>query len=204
MASQEIILAEFEDDIRSHEANIAQYLGPDAEAYEITSPTDYEEAGEIINEIKRGAKTLEMVEKSATAPALQSVETIRSWFRPARKQAEQAMTLWKGKIATYLKRQAEEQQAVQARLQTAAQAGKSDEVRQELARLETAPQAKGVSIRHVWKFQVINKNIVPTEFTIVDEAAITAEMKRQVAAGETPVIAGVKFWQEQQVAATGR
>lgn len=199
-----VLESEFEDDIQSHTAAIEEYVSSDALSYKIEDAAGFEEAGQIINEIKRHLADLDKVEKTATRPMLSALETVRSWFKPAKTRATEASVLWKGKITTYLTAQAAEQQEVQRQLQAAAKAGDKPEMRVQLAKLEQAPMAAGVSVRQVWKWQLLNRDLVPAAYLKVDEDQVESEKKRAIAAGETPVVPGITFWQESIIAAVGK
>lgn len=196
--------AEFEQDIQSHTLAIEEYVGPEALAYTIQDADGYNEAGQIINEIKRHLADLDKVEKTATRPMLSALDTVRSWFKPAKTRATEASVLWKGKITTYLASQAAEQAEVQRQLQAAAKAGDKPEMRVQLAKLEQAPVAAGVSVRQIWKSKVINPALVPDEYWVLDAKVIEEHMRVMVGRGEDPVIPGVKFWTESIVAAVGK
>lgn len=200
-----VVEGTFEEDVKTHQTAIDGYLGYEAEAYVLATADDYNEAGDIINELKRRSQQLEELEKSATSGALKTVATIRGWFKPARVQAETARKLWDGKIKAYLQLEADRQAQVEARLQVAVAKGDKTATRTELAKLEPTPKAVGVSVGKIWKWRETNHNIVPTSMTVVSPTAINTEMRRQLAeADTTPYIAGIEFYQEAVVRATGR
>lgn len=64
-----------------------------------------------------------------------------------------------------------------------------------------APRAEGIQTREVWKFEVVNADLVPREYLVPDEVKIRGVVK---ALGSSAIIPGVKIWKEKVIAVTGR
>jgi len=74
-----------------------------------------------------------------------------------------------------------------------------EEITPEVAPVEyaTAPKLKGTSIRKIWKWRVIDINIIPREYLIVNPNMITTEMRKSK--GDTN-IPGIQVYSEDSVA----
>lgn len=197
-------LTVYEGKLEEHSASIADYVSPEAKSYAITSKQDLAEAADIINQLKSTGKALEAMEKAATSGALETVAWIRDRFRPYRDQVKEGRQIWDDKIKAYLGSIETEQGVIRTELQKAVESKDAKKVKAAIAKLEEAPAVAGVQVRKTWKWKVINRDIVPTQFTMVDDALVTAEMKRQLAEGEPkPYVAGIEFYQDTTIAAVG-
>ena len=68
--------------------------------------------------------------------------------------------------------------------------------------VKTASGSASIS-KKVWKFEVVSAIEVPRELCIVDEPAVRRRMNEMVKRGQVPSVSGVKFWQEDDLAARG-
>lgn len=59
-------------------------------------------------------------------------------------------------------------------------------------------KVEGISTRKIWKFEVVNPDLVPLQFKIVDEVKINKYLH---AMGDQTHIPGVRIWQETSIAA---
>lgn len=66
-----------------------------------------------------------------------------------------------------------------------------------------APKAAGISSRKTWKFEVLDRNKVPAEFLIVNEAAISG-FCRSFKDAPTIEIPGIRFYSENTISARAR
>lgn len=78
-----------------------------AEAYEIDSPDMAQAAADERRNLKTLTKRLDDMEKAITRPALEIVETARSWFRPAKQALERADALLEQRLVTWTRREEE-------------------------------------------------------------------------------------------------
>lgn len=64
-----------------------------------------------------------------------------------------------------------------------------------------APKLAGLTGRKIWKARVVNHDLVPREWMLVNEKALDAHAK---AMGPQAKVPGVEFYQEQQLAVSAR
>lgn len=131
--------------------------------------------GLLLAEVKTKAKELDAELKSFTKPHREAEAKVRAWFKPALDAAAALETALKAKIGAYHLAQAKAQQAA---LQAAAaefQAGNTAAGTMALAAVpETVAATKGVGVRVVEKFQVVNPDLVPREACSPDPDKIKA------------------------------
>lgn len=141
-------------------------------------------------------------QKAATKAPLALVAVIRDAYRAPKEAYEALETLIKGKLRDFEVRTAMATTEALARAQALSAAGDAAGAAAALATLGGVPEnAPGMQVRHPWKMEVINLEIVPIQFHLPHFQALEAERARQVAErpDEMPVIPGVKFWRELQV-----
>ena len=181
---------------------LAQWVAPDAQALELADDEMRQMAVDVVKEIKAKAKQLEDAEKSVTSGIVKSLAIFRSWFAPGKELAKKGVALWNGKILESEARQKRETAAAMARVEVELQKGNTEAAM--VAHREIKPVTKlvGMQKRKIWKTTILNPDLIPDEFWSVDPAKIEAERKRQLEMypGETPTIAGVKFYQEETLA----
>lgn len=64
----------------------------------------------------------------------------------------------------------------------------------------SVPQAKGVSTREVWKFEIVSEKSIPVEFLMANETKIRAFVN---AMKQDALIPGVRIWREDAVVVRG-
>lgn len=67
-----------------------------------------------------------------------------------------------------------------------------------LVDVPSAPQLDGVKISKIWKWRVVDKNLVPRKYLIVDSASVTRDVKASKGQISIP---GIEIYQEDSVAA---
>lgn len=203
--SDQTDLTVYEGKLEEAALSIADYVSDDAKAHVLTTKEDYAEAADIINQLKSVDKALETMEKAATSGALKTVAWIRDRFRPHRQQVKEGRQIWDDKLKAYLAVVDAQQDKIRATLQLAVLAGNTKVVQAQIAKLDDAPAAEGIQLRKIWRWKVINRDIVPTQFTSVDKDLVDAEMKKQLAHGDSkPYVAGIEFYQDTSIAAVGK
>lgn len=172
-------------------------------ALEVDCQEDLDTVAEGISTLKAMATALEAEEKRATAPMNAALKVVRGWFSPAKKGLQDARALFD---AAYLAgreklrlRAAQKAREVQERIAANDSAGAA------LAHRQVTPPAPtaGARVSKVWAFRVVNPDLVPELFKVVDEAKVRAHMRAELAAApnQTPVLPGVIFEQVEQVSA---
>lgn len=138
------------------------------ERFEICSEDDYKFAGELLKSAKERWKALEEKRTAVTGPLNAALREINGWFKPAQEPYKKAEDRLKHMMSAYiLTQRAKAAETMQAAAQ-AAQAGDIEGAAAHVATLAPAPAIKGVSVREVWDFEVVDPAAVPREFLTVD------------------------------------
>ncbi len=190
-------------EMQGHADTLLSYIGPDARAFEIQTQDDLEQAAELLNDIKRRTQELDQHEKYMTGPFREGIARIVALFKPAKQAAADARSLWQAKILESNKRRAEEATRALLEAQAAVAAQDRPAAALALAKVQPVEKVQGLQVRKRWTFRVINQGLLPAAYLMPNEAAIKETMRAALAAGEAPVIPGVKFEQEESLAATG-
>lgn len=161
--------------------------------WEIDTPEEHELAGDMLKDLKRRFKDLEAQRTSITGPMNQSLKAVNNLFRAPKEVLSRAEKLLKLKLAEYGERAEQENQLlvdVAGAAETAAQATEA------LAAVRDTAPPQGVSVRHVWKAEIVDPDAVPRAFLVPNIRAIEAWGKGH--AGEPGPLAGVK-WIKQPI-----
>lgn len=157
--------------------------------FEVLTEDDQNFAAEMLRDVKAKFNLLEEKRTSITKPMNAALRAVNALFKPPQEALEKCEKILKQKIAGYL--QAKED-ANRELLLAAAEAETLEEASLALATVEVVQAPTGVSVRQVWKFEIINEGLVPVEYWSVDASKIKAAM----GAGEPEPIPGVRFFQE--------
>lgn len=139
-------------------APIAERFAILAPSLVITSSDDYVFAGQILEEIKGRWKALEARRVEITGPMNASLKSANDLFRTPLEALKKAEGVVKNEIARYS--QAAEQARVAAMV--------------EARPVEAPPEAKGLSVRTIWKFRVVDEAAVPRHLCSPDLRKIAA------------------------------
>lgn len=145
----------------------------------ITTAEGYDAAGEICRTIKARRKAIDDERKGILAPLAEATKRINALFKPAIERYDAAERQIKGEIVAY-------QQRLHAERVAAMVAREPD----------VAPppvEARGVSIRTLRRWRVVDAAAVPRELCSPDLAKIEEHL---MAHGEAP---GVEWYEEQSV-----
>lgn len=194
----------------------------EAEAFQVVTPQQYADAGEVLKRIKGHQKKLEDTEMSMTRPINAGLKMIRDFFRSPRESAARAEGIVKRSMLAYSQEQErlrreeqlkaeerarKEQEKLAAQAERAAASGqhaKAEALQDRAASVvapvvqREAPKVQGLSVREVWRFEVVDPSAVPREFLMVDEKKIGGVVRAMK--GDTK-IAGVRVWPDQSLAA---
>ena len=170
---------------------VGKYLA----AFQVTDQATLETVNETLKEVKVKSKALEKAKAAILSPILADEKNARDWFRP-REQALAALeSEGKSKVGAYHLAQQKIQTAALAAAAEQFKAGQVEAGTTALAAVPEAPAAtKGVGVRTVEKFRIVNADLVPREACSPDEAKIKA---LRALGREVP---GVEFYQDTQVA----
>ena len=150
-------------------------------------------ASQLLREIKGAWHVLEEKRTSITGPLNKALRATNELFRPASRSLEHGEAILKLKISDYL---AAKERARAAALQAAAAATTPEAAQQAIAHVAPVAPPAGVSVRKVWRFEVVDQNLVPRELCSPDAKKIEAAFH-----GGATAIPGVRFFQEDQVSA---
>ncbi len=192
--------------------------------YTIALPEQYTGAAEHLKLIKAKYKELEDTRKSMTGPIDEAKRNIMDLFRAPLSALENAENIIKRAMLSWQQVQEQKRRAEEARLaeiqrketeklaeraRKAEEAGKTEkaeELRQQVLEKETfvptiAPTVEkvaGISTKTIWKFEIINKDIIPRDYLTPDLEKI-GQVAR--ATKGTLTILGVRIYSEETIAA---
>lgn len=181
-----------------------------------------QEAGELIRNANEGIKRIDEMRLAKTRPLDALKKEWMNFFEGMKAKPEKALFSLKAKMNKYLAEQKEkqakaEQEAYERQKQEAEKLSKqadfldkmgdlnsavstrmdADKVLQEQPKIDEPTKIKGIHTRRVYKYRIIDANLIPDEFFMVDEAKLS-ELARSSKA--TAQVAGVEFYTEEVVA----
>jgi hypothetical protein len=180
---------------------------PAAEAFVIQSDADVEDASKYLKVIAETKKSHEERRQFLVRPLNNHVSAINEMFKRFLAPAVEADRILRGKISAFRTEQQrtrlEEQRrvneaaaAIQARLaEEAAAEGVAAPVVMAPTVLPPPATIGNANMRKVWKFDVLEDDLVPREYMTVDETLI----RKAVAAGVRD-IPGVRVYLDEQIA----
>lgn len=157
----------------------------------VTDQDSQQFAAEILRDVKDELTALEEKRTSITSPMNKALKAVNDLFRPVKLALEAAEKHLKGEIAQY-------QTTCEVRnhlaLHEAAAAPTAAEAADALASHTLVETPAGVSVRHVWRYEVIDETKVPREYLCVDFIKIS-QLTRG-AGDRMPKVAGIRFFKE--------
>jgi hypothetical protein len=164
--------------------------------WQIASPDDYAWATDLAKDIKRKWSALEDKRKQLTKPLLDTKGAIDDLFKPTLYGLAGLEALIKGKIGGYVAAQEALRIATMQESAALFQAGGTP-----TAIIPAVPEAAGVSVKHVWDYEIVDPDSVPRQFCSPDAAKIRQAIRATDIHPElTPQMAGVRFFQATKVA----
>lgn len=168
------------------------------EDLKITSEEDCRQVTDFIRKVKAENKALEERKQNVTRPLMGVVEEVRGWFRPAQNWLSQAEAVLKQKLADYRAEVDRKNQAAMALLAAAAEQKDTRALAVATQQFVETPQVKGLGMRTVWDWKLVDPSAVPREFLSVDPAKVKAHI--QAAGKSTPAaIPGLEIYARTQV-----
>lgn len=194
-----------------------------AASYTVTTPEQFQAGAADLQRVKGMQKKLEETRTGITGPMNAALKKVNDFFRAPAEKLVAIEQLIKRKLGAYHEEQQRIAAAEQAKAderarkerekleQRAAAAEASGKV-EKAAALQTqaatvvapvivreAPKVAGVQMRDAWKFQVVDPNLVPREYLVVDETKIR---KVVAALKQDTNIPGVRVYSEKQIASS--
>jgi len=188
--------------------------------FKVTTQEQYTTAGDYLRSIKQSSKKLEDLRVSLTRPLDDSKKRIMDLFRtPLEKLIQAELTLKRGMLG-YQQEQERKRREEEDRLQEIARKeaerlsrradkaedkgniAKAEELRlksQETASITpfvapTIQKAEGTSTKKIWKYEIINEDLIPRKYLTPDLLQIGKEVR---ACGETLTIPGIRIFSEE-------
>ncbi len=149
----------------------------------------------VLRDAKARIDRIEEKRKEFTAPLNKVVKGLNDFFRPPREAFENLERHLKQLVATYLETKA---RANVTAMQVVATASTPQQAAEALATIAPVAPSRGVSVRPVWKFQVIAPDEVPRELCSPDPKKIAAACQYGPD-GQPAPIPGVQWFQESVV-----
>ena len=154
---------------------------------------------DLANGLLRGAKdkirALEAKRTNVTGPLNKALRELNSWFKPVIESYHQAEVILKSKISDALRATQAAQDEALARVAAAGGAEDAD-VLAVAHGGSLIEQPDNISVRTVWKFEIVDANLVPREFCCPDTQKIGALVADTCGAA---VIPGVRAYSEDVV-----
>ena len=190
---------------------------------EVKTQTDYEIAIEGIKTIEAFGKALDNRRLEITRPIDVAKKSVMDLFKPSVEKCEQIARVLRNGVNAYNqaierkaaedrrkaqeeadKKEREERQKLLDKAQKAADKGnieKAAELKEQAQNVTVVPketpavvgQPKGVGTRKVWKARVVEANLVPRAYLMVDEDKLA---KQATATENTMPVPGVEFYSE--------
>ena len=200
-----------------------------ANVYTVTTPEQFQFAGEELKNIKASMKAAEKMRKEATGPLDAAKKTIMDWFRPIEDRYAKAEAKIKNAMLTYQREEERKRQIAEAEAREAARKEQERLNEQAMAAAEraqanhdietadaiiaavpivqpapvpvTAPKIQGISTRQVWRFRITDAKAVPDEYKTINEALLGNLARSTKGAVKVP---GVEFYPEEVMSAASR
>ena len=122
------------------------------------------------------------------------IAEFEGWFRPYLKDVDAALDALKGVKSRYLTAKDAAARKAREDAQKAADAGDSAAVLESIQRAQEIEAVGSAGTRYAWEAAVINENMIPDEYWIVDRAKLDAAARSMGSAEEQTVfVPGVSF-----------
>lgn len=164
-----------------------------------TTEAEYQHVGVVLKACKAEIKRIEEKRKSFTTPLLDLKRKLDAEFKPAKVILEACEKQLKKKVVDYQALIEAQQQVVVDQMQVAHQQGNFNAAIQLSQSVPEVGKVDGVSVNMVWKYRVVDANLVPRELLAVDDRAVREALK----AGHRQ-IAGLEIYEEPQVRSTSK
>lgn len=161
-------------------------------SFVIQNDDQQEQIGGVLRDVKARYKEIEDKRTEITKPLNQALRAVNDLFRPPKQRFEELEKLLKGKITAYLEAK---NRANEERLRQVAAAQTPAMAQLGLATVSPVAPPTGVSVRHVWRFEITDPDLVPREYCSPDAKKIG------VVDPTATTIPGVRFFQEPVVSA---
>lgn len=165
--------------------------------FQVEEEEDFSFLSETLRDVKKSWKDLETEKKTVTDPLNATLKKVRSWFKPAQDYLKKAELLCKKKLSDYQLEQVKKREKAMIEMATA----KDFDGKMKAAEgLVSVPEAKGITIRETWKYEVKDISKVPVQFLAIDDSAVKQYIK-EFGKGKPKDVPGLEFVQDASVIA---
>lgn len=174
--------------LEKYQEEIKRGLVAQAASVRIVTDQDYQEVAAVARRIQGVLAELEEARTHITKPMNEALRNTNALFKSVREQYEMTERILKDKLAAHLiEAQAAESDAL-----------KNTENHDALGLVAmAAPVAQGVSLRTYFDYEIVNIEMVPDTFWVIDEKALRAYIK---ATKGRVAIPGVNIVEKKDVA----
>jgi len=151
--------------------NIIKDIVSDTKEVKIENASQLIFFSDVLQRIKGKSKQLDEMRKNITKPIDAAKKEVMTLFKKPLELLEETETKIKKEIATYL------------------QVNKNANI------------PEGISMRSKWNFRIVNEDLIPKEYWIINESAIRGVGE---ALGNKAAISGIEFYEEHIIASTSK
>lgn len=168
----------------------------------VDSPETYSQAVDLVSKLKETGSKIKDQKESITKPLNEALRNARGMFAPIEDSFEKAEALIKRKLLDYKRKVDEEARKKEEAIAKKVEAGnmKLETAEKKLDNIQrvdntTHGETGKVSIRKVKKVRIVNADLVPRAYLVVDEVLVRKDALSGIA------IPGVEVYEEEQIAA---
>lgn len=172
--------------INFYEADIDELIQAVHQCH-INDEESEDQAVTIAKKIADLEKRLELVRKDLKEPYLKAGRLVDNGFRTTTDNLKAAKTLIKERLKAW----------IDEKMKAEAEWTEEDRVEPRIV-AENIHGSKAFT-RKRWRFKVVMHDIIPKKFLMLNHDAINAEISAQAKRGETPTIAGLEIWQDEEI-----
>lgn len=174
-----------------------------AGSYTLETAQDVENASVFLKELHEAEKNIEAKRKEFVNPLRQSMNAINATFKEIARPVSEAKDLVKSKIGVWHRAEQERIAREEARRRKIQEAHekKGHDVNAPVMMERPDTKIGNSMMKKVWNYRIVDENKIPREFLMVDTTKIR---KYMYAMKDQAKVEGVEFYQEEQVAVSGR
>jgi len=190
------------EELKAKFSEYQEYL-TNIQELQIGDEEEYTFAVELRREVREIQSNIESQMKEATDPLTSVINTIRSWFKPARDVLSEADSILKSKIETFVIEQKQKKERAIAITAAAARMGDHDAAHLAAKDIVEVPKADGTQNRFSWDFAIEDLDKVPREWLCLDQSKVKIYIK-QFGKEMPKSVPGLRFFERVSVATAKR
>ena len=164
----------------------------------VNSPEKAQIAAGLSGKITKAIKAADVARKKQTKPLDDVKKWIKGLFDPHVEQLQKAADIIDGKIKAYYRQEQEKARVEEEKRSEMAKAGEIEPIVAPLPQPQAtirSTQGHVISIKSHWVHRIVNAELVPKEYWVIDEGLIREAVRKGLR--EIP---GVEIWDEGSVA----